>query len=283
VNTATAPLEDQLRATLRRHAGQTAPRADATDVRRRVQRRRRRRQVVPAVGAVAVIAAGIVVTSVKHDNSRTSTAAEVPGGPSFTPRADGPAYVELPGWQLERYAEIRYPADADTPAVTEPEYQWTRGGQRMQLHVYPGGNAMYEVRVGSDARSDAKVYGKDASLLDYGTGRYRVDVLIGEATSSSLRSRRRGRRRLHRRRTSPLNPSTSTSRSTSPSTSRRRAAIHPTRWSKPRRVLPRGRRQVGSERLDVGDHVETASIAQPRDVAAMQVVAVVVVVGEHHE
>jgi hypothetical protein len=182
VNTATAPLEDQLRATLRRHAGHTAPRADATDVRRRVQRRRRRRQVVPAVGAVAVIAAGIVVTSVKHDNSRTSTAAEVPGGPSFTPRADGPAYVELPGWQLERYAEIRYPADADTPAVTEPEYQWTRGGQRMQLHVYPGGNAMYEVRVGSDARSDAKVYGKDASLLDYGTGRYRVDVLIGEAT-----------------------------------------------------------------------------------------------------
>ena len=35
---------------------------------------------------------------------------------------------------------------------------------------------------GGDARSDVEAFGLPASLLDYGTGRYRLDVLIGEHT-----------------------------------------------------------------------------------------------------
>ena len=183
----TSPVEDTLRSTLQRHASQPAPRGDAGDVRRRVQRRRRRRRAVPAAGAVAVIAAGLIATSLKDDPQRTETAAALDDGPAtpgtqFAPRADAPAYVTLPGWEVTRYQEVRYLATADAPALTESEYQWEHAGQRMQLHFYDGGQAMYELRVSGDARSDVELFGLPASMLDYGNGRYRVDVLIGDYT-----------------------------------------------------------------------------------------------------
>jgi hypothetical protein len=183
-----APLEDQLRSSLQRHAAWTPPPADAGDVRRRVQRRRRRRHAVPALGAAVAVAAGVAITTrADHGRDRTATAAsgETPDQGSaiaLVDRSGGLAFVELPGWQLERYAEIRYPAGEGTAAVSEPEYQWTRDGRRMQLHLYPGGRAMYDLRVGGDVRQDVEAFGRPASLLDYGTGRYRVDVLIGEDT-----------------------------------------------------------------------------------------------------
>jgi hypothetical protein len=62
------------------------------------------------------------------------------------------------------------------------EYQFTRGGTSLQLHLYAGGRATYEMRVGGDQRSSVEALGRPASLLDYGNGRYRVDVLIGDRT-----------------------------------------------------------------------------------------------------
>jgi hypothetical protein len=172
----TTGLEDALRATLRRRAGSVPPRADAGAVHRRVHRRRRRRQIVPAVAAVAVIGGGIAVTAWKDDPAETSTAAQPPQE-SLAPRSETTPYVELPGWHLERYHEIRYAG-----GVVEPEYQWTSDGRQMQLHLYPGGQAMFDLRVSGEVRPDVELFGRPASLLDYGTGRYRVDVLVGDDT-----------------------------------------------------------------------------------------------------
>jgi hypothetical protein len=71
-------------------------RAYADDVRRRVQRRRRRRQVIPAVSAVAVIGAGIVVTMRQNERDGTSTA--VLDGSMNGVRPN----VEIPGWSMVR-------------------------------------------------------------------------------------------------------------------------------------------------------------------------------------
>jgi hypothetical protein len=48
--------------------------------------------------------------------------------------------------------------------------------------MYDGGEAVYEMRVRDDGRREIEAFGQKASLLDYGNGRYRVDVLVGEHT-----------------------------------------------------------------------------------------------------
>jgi hypothetical protein len=185
VNAPTA-LEDQLRASLHRQAGQASPRRDAADVRRRVARRRRRRQLGPAVGAIAVIGAGIVAIGRADDgDGRTSTAAEVAGpdgasdGRAFVPPT-GPAVplLALEGAPTVRYQEMRHTAEA--PPVVEPEYEFAVGDARLQLHLYPGGADMLAVRTHGEQRSTVSVLGREASLLEYGGGRFRVDVLIGD-------------------------------------------------------------------------------------------------------
>jgi hypothetical protein len=184
----TTSLEDQLRDTLRRNAHGPAPRGDTADVRRRVARRRRRRRVAPAVGAAAIVAGGILVVGRAGDDDRTSTAAEepAPGAASdatveFPLRADAPAFVELPGWQATYYVEIRSHL-ADGGTLADNEYQWSSDGKRLQLHAYDGGADAYRQRVDGDERSEVELFGRTASLLDYGNGRYRVDVLVGEYT-----------------------------------------------------------------------------------------------------
>lgn len=187
-------LEDQLRSTLRAHARAFSPRGSESEVRRRVQRRRRRRQLVPAVGAAAAMTAAVVVVAQQGDDTaRTSTAAEAPdGGVPLGARTDGDprAQVVLPGWTTTHVftfglrsvtpGDLADPAAADT--LVGVEYQFARGAQRLQLHVYGGGRGMYEARVGSDPRTDVVAFDRDASLLDYGDGRYRVDVLVGDDT-----------------------------------------------------------------------------------------------------
>jgi hypothetical protein len=181
VNAPTA-LEDHLRTTLQRRAAGPAPRGDAADVRRRAARRRRRRRAVPAVGAVAVIAAGLVAINRAEGTDRTATAAEGAGpqGPrEYLPLDSSPLpLLVLDGAPTVRYFEMRY--TGVTPTIVEPEYEFLVDGARLQLHLYPGGQPTFDLRVDDDGRTEVTVLDRDASLLDYGDGRYRVDVLVGD-------------------------------------------------------------------------------------------------------
>ena len=157
MNTSTATIEDQLRNTLQRRAAITAPRPDEAGVRRHVQRRRRRRRVVPALGAIAALTAGLAVsTRVRDDEGRATTAAEDTGvvlpAPDLAAAGGAPMLV-LPGWSTVRYAEIHYGDGAQL--VVEPEYQFAANGRNLQLHLYPGGRATRSSRHRRKSRKPA--------------------------------------------------------------------------------------------------------------------------------
>lgn len=76
---------------------------------------------------------------------------------------------------------LEFPSLA-TAGSTDAEYEFVRGDRRLQLHLYGGGDETYDLRISGDERSDVRALGRDASLLAYGNGRFRVDVLIGTHT-----------------------------------------------------------------------------------------------------
>ena len=72
------------------------------------------------------------------------------------------------------------------PTAGQPEryveYGFERDGVGLQLSFYEGGRAAFELRTMDDTRRAVTVGGRPGVLLDYGDGRYRVDLFDGVRT-----------------------------------------------------------------------------------------------------
>jgi hypothetical protein len=74
------------------------------------------------------------------------------------------------------------PADTETAAAMARyvEYQFDHGdGTSVQVTFYAGAQQAFESRVGGDVRTSLAIGDEEFSLLDYGSGRYRANVLRG--------------------------------------------------------------------------------------------------------
>jgi len=157
----TADVEDRVATAL--HAWADTVHAVPTDpapaIAHAQRRQRVRRTVVVAGGAAAALVAGILFVAPARHTVRTA------GTPDSTPTSSS---TDVTRWVLPDWATSYIHIERDNSYV---EYHFANGDRSLQLSVYAAGTD----RSQGEVTKSVAVRGTTGSLLDYGSGRYRID------------------------------------------------------------------------------------------------------------